>query len=88
MTKDANDTMDPISNQKNSNQQFSSSNSQVMEMLRDETMRQLEFAWEAQRKLVALCTSMPKEYKKSESVVVVVESEMSKEAKRASHSST
>jgi hypothetical protein len=81
MTKDVNDTTDTVSNQNNTNQHFTSSNRQVMEMLRDETMRQLEFAWEAQRKLVALC--MPKENEKSESLVVVVESEISTEAKRA-----
>lgn len=38
---------------------FASSTRDLMEMLHDETMRQLEFAWEAERKLVALC--MPKD---------------------------
>jgi len=34
---------------------FASSSGDLMDMLHDETMRQLEFAWEAERKLVALC---------------------------------
>ena len=48
-------TTDTSSNQRNTRHKFASSNSQIMEMLYDETMRQLEFAWEAERKLVALC---------------------------------
>lgn len=55
-------TTDTSSNQRNTKHNFASSNSQIMEMLHDEIMRQLEFAWEAERKLVALC--MPHDPKK------------------------